>query len=267
MREPADPLRQPPAGAVHEARTAAGYWRQLARNLAIAAAAGAFLAIVNAFDMEAPLSTRLLYWAPLMMMGALVGGALASLATRIPAARENLWLLWALISLGVAVVSLGFIWGYTELLWAGGAPPLSALPYFFFTVLVIAAAMTAIMIAINRPGVQTHAAPAGAPPVRFLDRLPPRLRGAALYAVQAEDHYLRLHTSKGGDLILMRLSDAIAELEGLEGAQTHRSWWVARDAVEEVIRDGTRVVLKLRGGTQAPVSRPNIRALRQAGWF
>ena len=65
----------------------------------------------------------------------------------------------------------------------------------------------------------------------FLDRLPLRLRGATIRAVQAEDHYLRLHTDRGSDLILMRLSDAVSELEGLEGARTHRSWWVAREAV------------------------------------
>jgi DNA-binding LytR/AlgR family response regulator len=88
-----------------------------------------------------------------------------------------------------------------------------------------------------------------------------------LYAVSSEDHYLRLHTSKGSDLILMRLSDAIIELEGLEGAQTHRSWWVAKEAVESTRRDGDKVVLLLKGGAEAPVSRPNMRPLREAGWF
>ena len=65
----------------------------------------------------------------------------------------------------------------------------------------------------------------------------------------------------------MRLSDAIAELEGLEGAQTHRSWWVARDAVESTRRDGDKFVLVLKGGVEAPISRPNVRALREAGWL
>ncbi len=71
-------------------------------------------------------------------------------------------------------------------------------------------------------------APVGA--VRFAERLPAKLRGAVIYAVSAQDHYLRLHTSKGSDLFLMRVSDAIAELDGSEGAQTHRSWWVVREA-------------------------------------
>ena len=58
-----------------------------------------------------------------------------------------------------------------------------------------------------------------------------------------------------------------AELEGLEGAQTHRAWWVARGAVESTRRDGDRLTLILKGGAEAPVSRPNIRPLREAGWY
>jgi DNA-binding LytR/AlgR family response regulator len=129
--------------------------------------------------------------------------------------------------------------------------------------------MTAIMMLVNWPGKVTHAPPAGAPAptIRFIERLPAKLKGAVIYAISSEDHYLRLHTSKGSDLILMRLSDAISELEGLEGAQTHRSWWVTRDAVESSRRDGDKLVLTLKGGAEAPVSRPNIRPLREAGWF
>ncbi len=62
-------------------------------------------------------------------------------------------------------------------------------------------------------------------------------------------------------------SQAGSLLEGLEGMQTHRSWWVARDAVESVRRDGDRIVLALKGGAEAPVSRPNVKPLREAGWL
>lgn len=65
----------------------------------------------------------------------------------------------------------------------------------------------------------------------------------------------------------MRLSDAIAELEGLEGAQTHRSWWVARDAIVDVERGDGRAVLKLKSGIEVPVSRTHARLLRQATWW
>ena len=85
--------------------------------------------------------------------------------------------------------------------------------------------------------------------------------------MEAEDHYLRLHTSRGEDLILMRLSDALGELEGLEGAQTHRSWWVAKSAIGEVKRGDGRATIVLPNGKEAPVSRTYARALRKAGWL
>jgi len=132
---------------------------------------------------------------------------------------------------------------------------------------MISLAMGGLHLLVGMRPRQTHAAPAGAPPPRFLQRLPLKLAGAELYAVEAEDHYLRLHTSRGSDLILMRLSDAVAELEGLEGAQTHRSWWVARTAVADVRRSDGRAVLTLKDGAKVPVSRTYVRSLRTAGWW
>jgi DNA-binding LytR/AlgR family response regulator len=127
--------------------------------------------------------------------------------------------------------------------------------------------MTGLAFLIRRHPTQTHAAAPDAPPPKFLARLPAKLQGAELYAVEAEDHYLRLHTSKGQDLILMRLGDAIDELEGLEGARTHRSWWVARAAVTGTERLDGRAVLTLKDGAEVPVSRGFAKALRSAGWF
>ena len=85
--------------------------------------------------------------------------------------------------------------------------------------------------------------------------------------MEAEDHYLRLHTSKGQDLILMRLSDAVAELEGIEGAQVHRSWWVARDAIADAVRGDGRATLTLKDGAEVPVSRTYARLLRERDWI
>ncbi|MBL8543776.1 MAG: LytTR family transcriptional regulator DNA-binding domain-containing protein [Hyphomonadaceae bacterium] len=272
MRGPADPIRETTQEAVGEAPDAGDpppNWQAWARNLGIAGAAGAFLAFVGAMGTgQTPLLTRLLYWAPLMMAGGVLGNFTALLVARIPNARMNPWLFGAILALVMSVPSTLFVWGYTNLVFAAHLG-VGALPALFGSVLVICCAMTALMVLVNWPGRVTHAPAAGAAPaaVRFLERLPPKLKGAVLYAVSAEDHYLRLHTSKGSDLILMRLADAIAELDGLEGAQTHRSWWVAREAVESARREGDRAVLVLKGGAEAPVSRPNVRPLREAGWL
>lgn len=127
--------------------------------------------------------------------------------------------------------------------------------------------LTALSFLLRRQPTQTHAAAKDAPAPKFLQRLPAKLNGAELYAVEAEDHYLRLHTSAGQDLILMRLADAIAELEGIEGAQTHRSWWVAKAAVTGAERMEGRAVLTLKDGAEVPVSRGFAKGLRAAGWF
>ncbi len=258
-------MREPQANAVHDAPNAVRRW---ARNLAITAIAGAFLAFTGAFgSMAGPLGRRLTYGIPVMMAGGVLGGVVAGLTEQAPRARDNPWVRGAAITFGVAIPSSAFLWLYTA--WFFGFPARwSDAPGFFLTVLAVSAAMTAIMILVNRPGATTHAAPPSSPAApRFLERLPPKLKGAVLYAVEAEDHYLRLHTSKGQDLLLMRLADAIGELEGVEGAQTHRSWWVARAAVQQVKRDNGRVSLILPDGAAAPVSRPNVRALREAGWI
>jgi hypothetical protein len=272
IRETPEKARERQVSAVGDARIAAEHPRTLrdwARNLGIAATVGVFLSFVGAMNTgELPMMTRLIYWVPLMLAGGVLGHGMALLVAKIPMARVNLWIFGAILSLALALPATFAVWGYTS--WVLGTwMPLRNLPMLFGSVLVMCCAMTALMIVVSRPGRVTHAPEPGAPAsaVRFMERLPAKLKGAVIYAVSSEDHYLRLHTSKGADLILMRLADAISELEGLEGAQTHRSWWVAREAVESARRDGERVTLLLKGGAEAPVSRPNVRALRDAGWF
>ncbi len=64
----------------------------------------------------------------------------------------------------------------------------------------------------------------------------------------------------------MRLYDAIPQLR-IEGSQTHRSWWVARDAVRDVMRTDGKIALVLPDGVSAPVSRSYAGTLKSAGWF
>ena len=97
--------------------------------------------------------------------------------------------------------------------------------------------------------------------------MPASLRGSELLAIEAEDHYLRLHTDRGSALVLMPLSEAVAMLEGMDGLRTHRSWWVARGAVVGSARGNGRARLTLKNGVQAPVSRTYAPELRRSGWF
>jgi len=272
LREDAAKVRETPAPATGASPNADGLAtspREWARNLGVSAAAGVFLTLIGALGThEVGVVQRFWFWVPLMLAGAVVGHFVSQLVLRIPRAGANPWIFAAGLAVAVSIPITLLVWGWSKLT-LGTDIPVARLHLLFGPVLTISAAMTGIMVLISRPGAVTHAPPEGAArkPVRFMERLPAKLKGAVIYAVSAEDHYLRLHTSKGSDLILMRLADAITELKGLEGAQTHRSWWVAKDAVESSRRDGDRMTLKLKGGAEAPVSRPNIKPLRDAGWF
>lgn len=243
--------------------------RSLLKGAAIALAAGVVLAFTNAFGMSgAMFSQRLIYWLPLMLVGAVWGHVCSRQLERWIDPDRRPWLAAFALTLAIGLPLTVVVWAYT-LFWfeQGRHPAVARLIHFVPPVLVVTGVLSVLNVFLQRQPVQTHAAPVGAPTARFPDRLPLKLKGAAIRAVESEDHYLRVHTDRGSDLILMRLSDALVELEGLEGAQTHRSWWVAREAVRNVQRGDGRATLTLEGGVQAPVSRRYARALRDAGWY
>lgn len=103
---------------------------------------------------------------------------------------------------------------------------------------------------------------AKAAPSRLTARLPGKL-GSDILALEAEDHYVRVHTVKGSALLLMRISDAISELDGMEGQRVHRSWWVAKAAVVGFAGKDRRLVVKLPNDLEAPVARASIAAARR----
>lgn len=83
--------------------------------------------------------------------------------------------------------------------------------------------------------------------------------------VKAEDHYLRVYGREAHELVLFRMSDAMRELASVEGAQVHRSYWVARKAVRGFVLDNGQYELALLGGMRVPVSRTFIERARAAG--
>lgn len=112
------------------------------------------------------------------------------------------------------------------------------------------------------------APPEPLPPARpaLLDRLPPGF-GLDILALEMEDHYLRVHGAHGSELILLRMRDAVQEIAPFDGAQVHRSWWVARAAVREAHREGRGLRLILSNGVEARVSRAMVPVLEAEGWW
>lgn len=91
--------------------------------------------------------------------------------------------------------------------------------------------------------------------------LPPELRSAPVLALKAEDHYLRVYTTRGEALIHMRIGDAEAALAENDGVRAHRSFWVARRAFKSVARVDGRMTLRLESGLFVPVSRSRTEAV------
>ncbi|AOT06408.1 LytTR family DNA-binding domain-containing protein [Pseudoalteromonas luteoviolacea] len=87
----------------------------------------------------------------------------------------------------------------------------------------------------------------------FISKLPIEKRGE-LICLQMDDHYLQVHTDKGGHMLLMRFKDALKQLDGYPGFQTHRSWWVSTNAVAATKREGRRLILLMSNGLEVPVS-------------
>lgn len=96
---------------------------------------------------------------------------------------------------------------------------------------------------------------------RLQKRLPPEL-GDDIISLSMNDHYVEVTTALGQHLILMRMSDAIEELENLPGAQTHRSHWVSAQHARKVVRNGSKYEVRLSDGRKLPVSQTHLEETR-----
>ncbi|WMT92104.1 LytTR family DNA-binding domain-containing protein [Pelagibacterium sp. H642] len=136
----------------------------------------------------------------------------------------------------------------------------------FVYCLLISLALMAVLEGVIAPQLKKRPAIAAPPAVEappILDRLPKPVRGKLSHMSMA-DHYVEVFTDRGKAMILMRLADAIAETRGTEGIQIHRSHWVALDAIAALKRLDGRPVVALVDGTELPVSRTHINAVRAA---
>ena len=92
--------------------------------------------------------------------------------------------------------------------------------------------------------------PAGEP--EFFNRLK-SIDTNDIAALEAEDHYVRVHTADGSELIHYRFADAVNEMRDRNGLQVHRSYWVNKAAIESMVRRGRSFDIVLTGGKRVPV--------------
>jgi hypothetical protein len=250
-------------------------------RLPVTSAAWVFLTVLMALSgpfgsyQEVPLAKRLLFW--------LVVTALAivlALSVRVLVyTRLGLGGLWPAGVVTSAVVAAMLTWPLHALMRLDVAvypllppTPLELALFIFSLTLGFCAIRHAIEQAepMAAPamliGQTPQDPPPAPPPPRLLGRLAPGLRGA-VWRVSGRDHYVDVLTERGSGSVLMRFSDAIAELDGMDGEQVHRSHWVAAHAVAGAEREGGRVFLELVCGERVPVSRTYLPQVERRGWL
>ncbi|QBX99519.1 LytTR family transcriptional regulator [Rhodophyticola sp. CCM32] len=220
----------------------------------------AILALVGPFGTDRVLSfwPRLAYWGGIALGSYSIGYWSGQLLKPVVPVRGGVLLIGIVTGLGVT----GLVVVLNYLVFAQ-SPARDEIASFIATVVSIAMIITVMLdIAGRQLGASTDLATK--PTIPLLDRLPLEKRGR-LVALCVEDHYVRVRTTKGEEMLLMRLSDAIREAGPVEGIQVHRSHWVALAAVKAGRRDGDRAILTMSHGADIPVSRSRLAEARAAG--
>jgi DNA-binding LytR/AlgR family response regulator len=107
------------------------------------------------------------------------------------------------------------------------------------------------------PAAQPHQV---APPA-FATKLR-KVSGTGIVAVEAEDHFIRVHGPEMSELVYCQFGEAVTDLARLDGLRVHRSWWVARAAIAGAVRINGNPGLRLVNGTQVPVGRQYLADVR-----
>lgn len=244
--------------------------RRWAIDLAMLAAIGLLMGFLGPFGSDhIPDSDRYIYWMVCMVGGGLIGITADDLL--IPRIA-GIWRRVAVVSVSMTPpVSLLVL--TTEHLLLGGPLDVEGILRLFWQVWPILLAVMAVRALVwRRAPARIETRTVIAPPLpeaeaAFRRRLSAKRRGARLIAIEAHDHYLKVHTDAGPELITLRFADALDELARAHGWRVHRSWWVAADAVEQVRWRRGGAEMRLVGGLTAPVSRTYGPVLKEAGWF
>jgi hypothetical protein len=244
--------------------------RRWAIDLAMLVAIGLLMGFLGPFASErTPVVTRYAYWMICMVGGGLLGVMADDLLRpRMPAIVRRAIVVTASMTAPVTLLVLT-----TQHLMIGG--PFSwpgYLDLFWQVAPILLAVMLVRALAWRQAPARVETRTVIAPPLpeaeaAFRRRLSAKRRGAKLIAIEAHDHYLKVHTDAGAELITLRFADALNELAQAHGWRVHRSWWVAAEAVEAVRWRRGGGEIRLAGDLTAPVSRTYAPVLKEAGWF
>lgn len=217
------------------------------------------------------LFSRTIYWGAIAFFGVALGLSVrAVLFWWLGSENSYRFSLMAACALTVILAPMVIAW---RMLMAQSAPGLwVSPPLITFNTFVVAAAIFTFRKFLMPPDepadeVSEENVSDETSEVRLLRRLPNDIK-ADILSLSASNHHVDVTTDRGRALVRVRMSDAIDEMEGVEGFCVHRSHWVARDAIREVRRvNAQKIVVVLRNGDELPVSRKYRCNLEKAGLF
>lgn len=239
------------------------------RAAAVATCVGLGLALLGPFGsyLNGPLPERLLFWLPTCWAGVALYGLTARAVLQRWGGTLKGWLVLCLGVLAASVVEAWLSRSLALYLWPHLEPRYPAMPQWYGQTVLLGAFLTAaaVLWSLHRQrGAEDENAEEG---LASEPGPEPFAHTGTIVALQIEDHYVRVHRAEGSQMVLMPLKHAIAAMDGVEGLQTHRSWWVARASVTEVLGTPRSMQLRLTNGLQVPVARSAVTTLREAGWL
>lgn len=245
---------------------------RIAAEIGLLVVIGVFLAVTGPYGTALePTLARYAFWLAIVVAGGLIGIAVDGVVgrwvrkdwLRLVATAAVMTPPIAFLVLVAMIVVLGHDHGFSLVIFL----------HLLWQVFVISLAVMGLRMLVRRPPeriVETRtivAPPLPDAEARFRSRLSAKRRAARLLALEAYDHYVRVHTDAGVELVSVRFSDAVAELAGAHGFRVHRSWWVSASAIKAARWRRGRGELELEHGLTIPVSRTGAPLLRAAGWL
>lgn len=226
-----------------------------------------FLVLVSGFTILGPFGTyeildiweRLIFWSLIITsIGALMHFSIVlALEGRMFAPVPR----YVRIALGVAVAavpSVALILFFTAYFFPA---PVGANSFPFLWAQVAAIGVVVGVVEYPPPAQPTGLTPSHPLIQTKLHRRLPEGVSHDIISLTVRDHYVEVTTTTGFHTLLMRLSDAVEELDGLPGERLHRSHWAAAAHLKGVTRRGQKRVAILSDARELPVSKSYIEAV------
>lgn len=241
------------------------YWLITGSAIVLTAMAGPYFTLERLSFAE-----RLVYWGITVLCSALVMTFLSIIAYRVAEAKGWTWVLASLSASLIGVVPVVASVYLAEGLVAGfGEEPVPLKSLLLSVAPALVGVTMVVHVFLKLQGEQhppEQSKPAHSPALSLTQlqrKLPPHL-GHDIVSVRAQDHYVEVTTSQGSAMVLMRLGDAVADLEPLRGLRVHRSWWIRLAHVTRTEQGSNGPEVLMSTGQRIPVGRSFRAAFRDA---